>query len=67
MPRAAQVHILPLTASLWLHKLDKVCQMLCGACVKEAEEATATGHRKVWEELPGFCDLPPWGELKNEL
>ncbi|KAJ7794304.1 hypothetical protein B0H14DRAFT_2192067, partial [Mycena olivaceomarginata] len=40
------------TASLWLHKLDKACQMLCGACMKEAAEATATGRRKVWEELP---------------
>jgi hypothetical protein len=44
-----------------LHKLNKACQMLCGACVKEAAEATATGRRKVWEELPGCFELPPWG------
>ncbi|KAJ7828550.1 hypothetical protein B0H14DRAFT_3466232 [Mycena olivaceomarginata] len=49
-----------------LHKLDKACQVLCGACAKEAAEATATGHRKVWEELPGFCDCR-LGELKDEL
>ncbi|KAJ7701040.1 hypothetical protein B0H14DRAFT_3650629 [Mycena olivaceomarginata] len=27
------------------------------------------GCRKVWEELPGFCDLPPWGGrggMKND-
>jgi hypothetical protein len=44
-----------------LHKLDKVCHMLCGACVKAAAEATATGRREVWEELPGFFELPTWG------
>jgi hypothetical protein len=46
-----------------LHKLDKVCQMFCGACAKEAAEATATGPgcRKVWEEFPGCFELPAWG------
>jgi hypothetical protein len=27
-----------------LHKLDKACQMVCGACTKEAAEVTATGR-----------------------
>jgi hypothetical protein len=46
-----------------LHKLDKACQMFCGVCAKEAAEATVTGRWKVWEELPGYFELPAWGVI----
>jgi hypothetical protein len=68
MPRAGQVRILLLHGRRRCCRAAQVRQgkaygMLCGACVKGAGEATATRRRKA----RGFCDLPPWEELKNEL
>jgi hypothetical protein len=39
----------------------------CAACAQHMEEYVAAGRRKIWDELPGFFDLPPWSELKNDL
>jgi hypothetical protein len=49
-----------------LHKLDKACQMLCGACVKGAREATGLGAGRCGRSCQGVlsCRL---GELKDEL
>jgi hypothetical protein len=40
---------------------------LCASCFEHALESLANGRKKTWEELPGFFDLPPWNELKNDL
>ncbi|KAJ7039021.1 hypothetical protein C8F04DRAFT_1086844 [Mycena alexandri] len=40
---------------------------LCAACAQDIPKSNAAGRRRMWDELPGFFDLPPWGELKNEL
>ncbi|KAF7370389.1 BTB domain-containing protein [Mycena sanguinolenta] len=40
---------------------------LCRACTRHAIESMAAGRRKMWEELPAIFDLPPWGELKNDI
>ncbi|KAJ7857713.1 hypothetical protein B0H14DRAFT_2578281 [Mycena olivaceomarginata] len=56
------------TASLW-GCTSSIRHARCFAArAKEAAEAMSTGRRKVWEELPGFCDLPPWGGrgMKND-
>ncbi|KAJ7125107.1 hypothetical protein C8R44DRAFT_782342 [Mycena epipterygia] len=39
----------------------------CGPCRQHNEEMTVAGRKKMWEALPGFFDLPPWGQLKNDL
>ncbi|KAJ7772123.1 hypothetical protein DFH07DRAFT_697061, partial [Mycena maculata] len=39
---------------------------LCAACKEDAALSMNRGRRKVWEELPGFFDLPSWAELKND-
>ncbi|KAF8217107.1 hypothetical protein K438DRAFT_1798313 [Mycena galopus ATCC 62051] len=39
----------------------------CSGCVRHAAESMATGRKKTWEELPGFFDLPPWSELRNDI
>ncbi|KAJ7169110.1 hypothetical protein C8R43DRAFT_945073 [Mycena crocata] len=40
---------------------------LCGACRNHMQEAMAAGREKIWEELPGLFDLPPWDESKDNL
>jgi hypothetical protein len=40
---------------------------LCTACRSHAKELLQKGRKKIWDELPGFFDLPPWSELKNDL
>ncbi|KAJ7935066.1 hypothetical protein B0H13DRAFT_1949554 [Mycena leptocephala] len=44
-----------------------VTKGLCDGCTNRAIELTTAGRKKVWAELPGFFDLPPWSELKNDL
>ncbi|KAJ7496920.1 hypothetical protein FB451DRAFT_1018622 [Mycena latifolia] len=39
---------------------------LCASCARHTRNSTAAGRKKTWQELPGFFDLPPWTELKNE-
>ncbi|KAJ6526563.1 hypothetical protein DFH09DRAFT_1187495 [Mycena vulgaris] len=39
----------------------------CSACEPDCREAMAKGRKELWEKLPSFFDLPPWGELKNDL
>ncbi|KAJ7336232.1 hypothetical protein DFH08DRAFT_813465 [Mycena albidolilacea] len=59
----------PYSATSWMTVLLWGCtsSTRCARCfavrAKEAVEATATGCRKVWEELPGCFEL----ELKDEL
>ncbi|KAJ7125131.1 hypothetical protein C8R44DRAFT_914756, partial [Mycena epipterygia] len=40
---------------------------MCFHCRQQAQQSITAGRIKMWEELPGFFDLPPWTELKNEL
>ncbi|KAJ7761947.1 hypothetical protein DFH07DRAFT_414197 [Mycena maculata] len=40
---------------------------LCDKCKYRAQESMTAGRKKMWEELPGFFNLPPWSELKNDL
>ncbi|KAJ7367155.1 hypothetical protein DFH08DRAFT_836669 [Mycena albidolilacea] len=39
----------------------------CPRCTESIELLNATGRERAWNELPGFFDLPPWDELKNNL
>jgi hypothetical protein len=44
------------------------CPMsLCTGCRSHANELLHKGRKKIWDELPGFFELPPWSELKNDL
>ncbi|KAJ6589833.1 hypothetical protein DFH09DRAFT_908850 [Mycena vulgaris] len=38
---------------------------LCASCAQHTLESVTAGRKKIWEELPGFFDLLPWAELKN--
>ncbi|KAJ6495789.1 hypothetical protein C8R47DRAFT_973953 [Mycena vitilis] len=40
---------------------------LCSGCRRRSVTMNLAGRKKVWEEVPGFFDLPPWDELKNDL
>jgi hypothetical protein len=40
---------------------------LCSGCRQRADELALAGRKKVWNELPSFFDLQPWGELKNDM
>jgi hypothetical protein len=40
---------------------------LCASCHEHREKSCIAGRKKIWEDLPSFFDLPPWGELKNDL
>ncbi|KAJ6542686.1 hypothetical protein B0H19DRAFT_306044 [Mycena capillaripes] len=42
-------------------------QGLCSACERHHKMVMAEGRKKLWDDLPTFFDLPPWGELKNEI
>ncbi|KAJ7188684.1 hypothetical protein C8R46DRAFT_934712 [Mycena filopes] len=39
---------------------------LCTPCFQGAEKLISAGWKKMWEELPGVFDLPPWAELKDD-
>ncbi|KAJ7809055.1 hypothetical protein B0H14DRAFT_2867809 [Mycena olivaceomarginata] len=39
----------------------------CAACTRRIIESMDAGRKKIWEELPGFFELPPWSELKNDM
>jgi hypothetical protein len=30
----------------------------CAACTKHLQKSMTAGRRKIWDELPGFFDLP---------
>ncbi|KAJ7188680.1 hypothetical protein C8R46DRAFT_877613 [Mycena filopes] len=40
---------------------------LCDACKQGIMELNSLGRVKTWDDLPGFFNLPPWNELKNEM
>ncbi|KAJ7502966.1 hypothetical protein B0H11DRAFT_1987207 [Mycena galericulata] len=40
---------------------------LCEMCWQHIKESMIAGRKKMWDELPGFLDLPAWSELKNDL
>ncbi|KAK7025092.1 BTB domain-containing protein [Favolaschia claudopus] len=37
----------------------------CPSCTRHVNEAVTAGRRRIWNELPSFFDLPPWGQLRN--
>ncbi|KAJ6456125.1 hypothetical protein C8R45DRAFT_1034982 [Mycena sanguinolenta] len=39
----------------------------CDSCTPHIHDCMAAGRKKIWEELPGIFDLPPWSELKNDM
>jgi hypothetical protein len=39
----------------------------CAACAQHVTECMDAGRKKTWDELPGFFQLPPWSELKNDM
>ncbi|KAJ7656279.1 hypothetical protein DFH06DRAFT_991924 [Mycena polygramma] len=39
----------------------------CPLCTQYTRESFETGRKKMWKDLPGFFDLPPWDQLKNDL
>ncbi|KAJ7502995.1 hypothetical protein B0H11DRAFT_613848 [Mycena galericulata] len=39
----------------------------CDVCKHRTEASISVGRKKMWDALPSFFDLPPWGELKNDL
>ncbi|KAJ7502964.1 hypothetical protein B0H11DRAFT_2274382 [Mycena galericulata] len=39
----------------------------CDSCLHCAQELIPSGRQNMWDKLPGFFDLAPWGELKNDL
>jgi hypothetical protein len=42
---------------------DKYSNFVCNVCFTFSKESFETARRKLWEELPGFFDLPTWSEL----
>ncbi|KAF8216825.1 hypothetical protein K438DRAFT_1658313 [Mycena galopus ATCC 62051] len=40
---------------------------LCATCTEHVKESMTVGRRKIWDELPGIFELPPWSELKNDM
>jgi hypothetical protein len=43
------------------------CNSRCFPCTRHTVESIDAGRKKTWDELPKFFDLPPWGELKNNI
>ncbi|KAJ7482275.1 hypothetical protein B0H11DRAFT_2022450 [Mycena galericulata] len=41
--------------------------LFCSACERCYLEVMAQGRKELWAKLPTFFDLPPWGELKDDL
>ncbi|KAF7293447.1 BTB domain-containing protein [Mycena indigotica] len=39
----------------------------CAPCQKQIGDLLVSGRQKGWDDLPGFFDLPAWGELKSGL
>ncbi|KAJ7250527.1 hypothetical protein B0H12DRAFT_1019195 [Mycena haematopus] len=39
----------------------------CAACRQRMTESMTVSRKKIWDELPGVFDLPPWSELKNGI
>ncbi|KAK7025109.1 BTB domain-containing protein [Favolaschia claudopus] len=52
--------------NLWKWRVANKNSKFCKVCGPHVEESFKAGREKMWEELPGFFDLPPWAELKNE-
>ncbi|KAJ6495804.1 hypothetical protein C8R47DRAFT_1116453 [Mycena vitilis] len=46
---------------------NRIGSPLCEPCNKHLKAVVVSGREKMWAELPGFFDLPPWTELKNDL
>ncbi|KAJ7125101.1 hypothetical protein C8R44DRAFT_131664 [Mycena epipterygia] len=55
------------TLNTYAVQQPKIQRLFCSACQEHIEETVEAGRRKIWEELPGFFDLPPWTEPKNDL
>ncbi|KAJ7106070.1 hypothetical protein C8R43DRAFT_1046095 [Mycena crocata] len=39
---------------------------ICFSCGMNINKLVSAGQKQIWEELPGFFDLPPWNELQND-
>ncbi|KAJ7686501.1 hypothetical protein B0H17DRAFT_1204182 [Mycena rosella] len=53
--------------STWaLQFYDELGLTFCTAC-QAPTEAVRAGREKIWEDMPGFFDLPPWSELRNNV
>nr|GAT56159.1 predicted protein [Mycena chlorophos] len=60
-PRAPQgCKLLSRTTDNWF-------EGLCDSCSRLDQAMLHTGRKTAWTELPTFFDLPPWGELVNEI
>ncbi|KAJ7649967.1 hypothetical protein FB45DRAFT_6316 [Roridomyces roridus] len=40
---------------------------LCSVCTEDGNTKFVAGRKKMWEALPSYFELPPWGDLKNDL
>ncbi|KAJ6456124.1 hypothetical protein C8R45DRAFT_914207 [Mycena sanguinolenta] len=46
---------------------DFALPKFCDSCNQGISESMVGGRKRMWDELPGIFDLPPWSELKNEI
>ncbi|KAF7330791.1 hypothetical protein MVEN_02418300 [Mycena venus] len=42
-------------------------EKICAQCQQHTIESAAAGRKRIWEDLPGFFELPPWDELTGDL
>lgn len=40
---------------------------LCPACLRHHLQVMAEARKHLWDNLPTYFELPPWGELKNDI
>ncbi|KAJ6593501.1 hypothetical protein B0H19DRAFT_1090601 [Mycena capillaripes] len=40
---------------------------MCRGCKQSVRELAIAGRKKLWDDLPGFFDLPSWAELSNDV
>ncbi|KAJ7496925.1 hypothetical protein FB451DRAFT_207902 [Mycena latifolia] len=56
------------SGAIWaLDSYTELYLEFCDACRPPNEAAVRVGREEMWEDLPGFFDLPRWNELKNDL
>ncbi|KAK7025081.1 BTB domain-containing protein [Favolaschia claudopus] len=44
---------------------ERLLTSFCRNCGMHIRDCITSGRKRMWDELPGLLDLPPWGELKN--
>ncbi|KAJ7018341.1 hypothetical protein C8F04DRAFT_392071 [Mycena alexandri] len=67
--RSARLHFYMECNPLWiLHRYkSQEKNLFCSECERHTNDLTTSGRKKLWEDLPGFFELPPWNELNNDL